>query len=392
MHSESPRSPRRTVWPRVIGQKRVKETLLAARRSGRMPHAYLFYGGEGVGKDAAALELARVLRCEKGGEEACGECSSCLRLGSMQHPDVHLITALPRGSQEKDDDDPMAKLTDAEVRTVQEQLRLKGADPYHRIRIPRANVIKINSIREIRRESSMSTSDNRTRIFIISGADAMNDAAANTLLKTLEEPPGDTMFILTTAHREALLPTILSRCQNVRFDPLTEEEIRLALVARGHLEEPRAALLARLAGGSYTRALELGESDLMEERAEVVEFIRKALGGRTVDLVEAIERMAETKERDVHVRFLTLMLLWFRDALVMRHGGPVINVDQTTELKSFVSRFPGADLTLILKDVEKAISLVDRYTYIKLVFAQLAVRLRHTLLKARTAAGDTTQV
>ena len=391
MHSEPVEHPPRAVWPRVIGQKRVKETLLAARRRGRMPHAYLFYGGEGVGKDAAALELARVLRCEKRGEEACGECSSCVRLESMQHPDVHLITALPRGSQEKDDDEPMAKLTDAEVRTVQEQLRLKGADPYHRIQIPRANVIKINSIREIRRESSLSTSDNRTRIFIISGADAMNDAASNTLLKTLEEPPGDTMFILTTAHREALLPTILSRCQNVRFDPLTEEEIRQALVARGHLEEPRAALLARLAGGSYTRALELGESDLMGQRAEVVDFIRKALGGRTVDLVEVIERMAETKERDVHVRFLTLMLLWFRDALVMRHGGSVVNVDQVTELKSFVSRFPGADLTRVLEDVEKAISLVDRYTYIKLVFAQLAVRLRQTLLKARTAPSDATQ-
>jgi DNA polymerase-3 subunit delta' len=391
MHSDAVEGPPRAVWPRVIGQKRVKETLLAARRSGRMPHAYLFYGGEGVGKDAAALELARVLRCEKGGEEACGECSSCVRLGSMQHPDVHLITPLPRGSQEKDDDDPMAKLTDAEVRTVQEQLRLKGADPYHRIQIPRANVIKINSIREIRRESSLSTSDNRTRIFIISGADAMNDAAANTLLKTLEEPPGDTMFILTTAHREALLPTILSRCQNVRFDPLTEEEIRLALVVRGHLEETRAALLARLAGGSYSRALELGESDLMGQRAEVVDFIRKALGGKTTDLVEVIERLAETKERDVHVRFLTLMLLWFRDALVMRHGGDVVNVDQLTELKSFVSRFPGADLTRVLQDVEKSISLVDRYTYIKLVFAQLAVRLRQTLLKARAGASDTTR-
>jgi DNA polymerase-3 subunit delta' len=372
----------------VIGQRRVKETLLAARRSGRLPHAYLFYGGEGVGKDAMALELARVLRCERGGEEACGECSSCVRLGTMQHPDVQLIIPLPRGSQEKDDDEPMAKLTESEVRSVQEQLRLKGADPYHRIQIPRANVIKVNSIRGIRRESSMSTSDNRTRVFIISGADAMNDAASNTLLKTLEEPPGDTMFILTTSRREALLPTILSRCQNVRFDPLTEGEISAALKARGHLEEDRASLLARLAGGSYTRALELGETDLQGQRAEVVDFIRKAIGGKTLELIELIERMAETKDRDVHVRFLTLMLLWFRDALVLRSGAEVINVDQTAELKSFLSRFPGADLTRALEDVEKAISLVDRYTYIKLVLAQLAVRLRIAVLKPLPAVRN----
>jgi DNA polymerase III subunit delta' len=385
MHSDVSGEQARTVWPRVIGQRRVKGTLLAARRSGRLPHAYLFYVGEGVGKDAAALELARVLRCEKGGEEACDVCPSCLRMSTMQHPDVHLIIPLPRGSQEKDDDGPLARLTDAEVRVLHEQLRLKGADPYHRIQIPKANVIKVNSIREIRRESSMSTSDNRTRVFIISGADAMNDAAANTLLKTLEEPPGDTMFILTTSHREALLPTILSRCQLVRFDPLTEEEITSALVARGHLDGQRASLLARLAGGSYTRALDLGESDLMARRTEVVDFVRKALGGKPLDLIECVERMAETKERDVHVRFLTLMLLWFRDALVLRHGGEVVNVDQIAELKSFVARFPLADLPRAVADVERSISLVDRYTYIKLVLAQLAVRLRMAVLNPGTA-------
>jgi DNA polymerase-3 subunit delta' len=366
----------------------VKHALLAAWQSGRLPHAYLFYGGEGVGKDAAALELARVLRCERGGEEACGQCSSCLRLASMQHPDVRLIVALPRGSQEKDDDEPLAKLAPADVRIVQEQLRLKGADPYYRIQIPRANVIKINSIREIRRESSMSTSEGKTRIFIISGADAMNDAASNTLLKTLEEPPGDTMFILTTSRRDALLPTILSRCQNVRFDPLTEEEIRAALTERGHIDGAQASLLARLAGGSYTRALELAESDLMAQRADVLDFIRKAIGGKTLELLELIERMAETKDRDVHTRFLTLVLLWFRDALVLRHGREVINVDQMTELNSFVSRFPDADLARAVGDVEKAISLVDRYTYIKLVLAQLAVRLRAAILKPAAAQGS----
>jgi DNA polymerase-3 subunit delta' len=369
------------VWPRVIGQRRVKVTLLSARRSGRLPHAYLFYGPEGVGKDAAALELARVLQCERGGEEACGQWSSCARMVSLQHPDVHLIIPLPRGSQEKDDDEPLAKLTDGEVRTVQEQLRLKGADAYHRIQIPRANVIKVNSIREIRRESSLSTSEGRMRVFIISGADEMNDAAANTLLKTLEEPPGNTMFILTTSRREALLPTILSRCQNVRFDPLSEEEIQAALAARGGVDEARASLLARLAGGSYMHALELLESDLMEQRADVLDFIRKALGGKVLELAELIERMAETKDRDVHVRFLTLMLLWFRDALVLRHGAGVFNVDQLADLRSFVSRFPGADLARAVEEVEKAILLVERYTYIKLVFAQLAVRLRGAVLK-----------
>ena len=379
-------------WARVIGQRRVKETLLAALRAGRLPHAYLFHGGEGVGKDAMAIELARVIRCERGTDEACGSCPSCTRMAKLQHPDVRLITPLPRGSQEKDDDEPLARLGEADIRAVREQLARKAADPYHRIEIPRANVIKINSIREIRRESSLATTDSRRRVYIIAGADAMNEAAANTLLKTLEEPPGDTMLILTTAHRDALLPTIRSRCQNIRFDPLGEEEIREALLARGRVPEEQAPLLARLAGGSFTRALELAGGDVTAQRADVVDFVRRAIGGKTLELIELIERMAETKERDIHTRFLTLMLFWFRDAMVLRHGAAIVNVDQAAELKSFVAKFPGADLVRALEDVEDAISLVDRYTYIKLVLAQLAVRLRTAILGAAARPGGASTV
>ena len=85
------------IWPRVIGQERVKEALLAARSRGRLPHAYLFYGGEGVGKDALALELARVLRCERGGDEACGSVLRASAMATLQHPDVRLIIPLPVG-------------------------------------------------------------------------------------------------------------------------------------------------------------------------------------------------------------------------------------------------------------------------------------------------------
>jgi DNA polymerase III subunit delta' len=364
------------IWPRVIGQERVKRSLVAAKNSGRMAHAYLFYGADGVGKDAAALEFARVLRCATGGDEACGVCDSCRRMASMQHPDVRLIVPLPTGKNEQEGDEPLQRLSEGEVQTVQEQFRLKAENPYHRIQIPRANVIKISSVREIRRESSFSTSDNKTRIFIIAGADAMNDAAANTLLKTLEEPPGDTMLILTSAHREALLPTILSRCQNVRFDPLTDGEIEEALKSRNGVPAEQAALCARLANGSYTLAVELLQEDMMTQRAEVVEFIRSLIRPKVFDVTAAIDRLAETKDREIQTRFLSLMLFWFRDALVLSHGGEVINTDQIDTLRNFLAKFPSADILRAMAEVEKAISLVGRYAYIKIVLLQLAVRLR----------------
>jgi DNA polymerase-3 subunit delta' len=368
------------IWPRVIGQQRVKATLLSALRTNRLAHAYLFHGGEGVGKDAMALELARVIHCEQGGEEACGICESCTHMNTLQHPDVHFVCALPVGKGETVDDTPTAKLSEQDIDTIQEELKQKGADPYHRITIPRAGIIKVSSIRAVRRESSMSTADRRRKVFVISEADSMGDEAANTLLKTLEEPAGNTMLILTTAHRDALLPTILSRCQNVRFDRLKEQEIHAALVERKGVDDRRAELVARLADGSYTRALALLTEDVDEWRRDVLAFVRTALSNNVASLLQAVEKVADLKDRELVTRFLVLLLMWFRDALIQRHGGNIINVDQQEDLKRFTEKFPRADLLQALAHVEKAISLVDRNVYIKLVILNLAIRLKADIL------------
>jgi DNA polymerase-3 subunit delta' len=373
------------IWASVIGQERVKRILLSAMHTDRLPHAYLFYGNDGVGKDAMALEFARVLHCETGSEEACGACSSCLKMNTLQHPDVKLVVALPVGKGEKSDDGPLAKLSEAEVRTIQDQLKLKGENPYHRISIPKTNIIKINSIREVRRESSMSTFGKKKRVCIISHADEMGEEASNTILKTLEEPSGSTMLILTTAHRESLLPTIISRCQPVRFDPLTEEQICAALIERNAVDRQQAALVARLSNGSYTRALELLDEDFLSQRQDVVAFVRHVLGSSVLTLTKDIERIAAPRDRDAVLNFLTLLLMWFRDALVLSQGGEVINVDQREDLQRFVAKFPAADLVQVVNDVERAISLVNRNVYIMLVLLQLAVKLRSNILTSRQA-------
>jgi len=364
------------LWNRVLGQRRVKHLLLRAMHAGRIPHAYLFTGSEGVGKDAMALELARVLHCERGGEEACGECASCTRIAVLQHPDVHLIVPLPVGKGEQSDDAPAARLTPDELRTVQEELRQKAANPYRRVSIPRATIIKINSIREIRRETSLSTFDGRKRVFIISQADRMGDEAANTLLKTLEEPPTDCLIILTTHRQDALLPTIRSRCQMIRFDPLSAEDLRTGLTEREAVAPETASLVARLANGSYTKALELLDAGALEERKEVVAFIRHALGTSPLQLSKDVDSLAEGRDRLRVERFLMLLMMWCRDALMLAHGGTIINTDQQEDLERFVRKFPRADLPGLIADVEDAISLVRRNVYIKLVLYQLSVLLK----------------
>jgi DNA polymerase III subunit delta' len=196
------------------------------------------------------------------------------------------------------------------------------------------------------------------------------------LLKTLEEPSGNTMFILTTSQRESLPQTILSRCQQVRFDPLTDVEIHEALVARKGIPSAQVALVARLAHGSYTRAVALLETDLQQEREEVVTFLLHVVLARHDAVLETIEDLSRGKDREKVTRFLLLMLLWFRDALSLVHGGRIINIDLEERLHRFVSKYHGSDLHQILADIEKAISLVERFVYIKLVLLQLAVELK----------------
>jgi DNA polymerase-3 subunit delta' len=302
-------------------------------------------------------------------------------MDSLQHPDVRFVTALPTGKGEESDGGPLDKLPQADVAAIQEEFAAKGRDPYYRVNIPRAITIKINSIREIRREAPLSSSGNRRRVYIISNAEMMADPAANTLLKTLEEPPGGCMIILTTSFKDQLLPTIVSRCQQVRFDTLTEEQMYDALMARPQQEPAQAELVARLSMGNYTRALQLLDKDLMDERDRVLTFIRRTVSRNHADVAELIDSLTERKDRDRVSLFLLLMMMWFRDALVITSGRTAINHDQHESLNNFVTRFPGADLTGIIDDIEWAISLVGKNVYLKLVLYQLAGQLKSHILK-----------
>ena len=121
----------------------------------------------------------------------------------------------------------------------------------------------------------------------------------------------------------------------------------------------------------------------MRERTHALAFIRHALALQPGPLIQDVERITESRDRDSAERFLLLLLTWFRDALVFSHGGSVINVDQVEDLRRFTALFPAADLQQVIAEIERAISLVRRNVFIKLVFLQLAVRLKRTI--ARTA-------
>ena len=370
------------MWDWVIGQQRVKNLLRTAIERERVAHAYLFYGEEGVGMDAMAIEFARVLNCEQGKPEACAHCRACKQFDKLQHPNLKLIFALPRGRGEKIDEPPIDALEDEDIRLIQKQLGLKAKNPYHRLQIPKANEIRINSIRELRRGASLRAFAEGWKVFILIDADKMNDEASNALLKTLEEPTPRTVLILTTSRREKLLRTILSRCQPVRFDPLDSEEIRDALITRYSVPLEQAQLVATLANGNFTHAVELLDADLRERRDAAIDFIRYTLSDRVTQLFDQIEEITATPDRAAMEQWLSLMLVWLRDAAALREGRStgLVNVDQLEPLQRFVTNFPDADHARAVAKVEEAIALVTKNVYLPLVLANLAFQLKEAIV------------
>ncbi|MEZ4462989.1 MAG: DNA polymerase III subunit delta' [bacterium] len=220
----------------VEGQDRAVDSLRRALRSGRLHHAFLFAGPDGVGKALTAFKLAEALLCESPtAGEGCGTCRACRRVPERQHPDFHV---LERG--QKSDGRPEASIRIDQVRALQHDLGFKSYE-------------------------------GGRRVVVILEAERMNPATANALLKTLEEPGPDTHFVLVSAAPHLLLPTILSRCQRVRFAPLHRAVVARHLARLAELEPAAADLLAGLAEGSISKGVALAQSRVLEQRAALVE-------------------------------------------------------------------------------------------------------------------------
>lgn len=226
----------------------------------------------------------------------------------------------------------------------------------------------------------MSSTEKGKKIFIILQADAMNDAASNSLLKILEEPLDEVHFILSTSRRDSLKQTITSRCQMIQCSPLSDDEISHALISRNNIEEHHAKFTARLAGGSYNRALQVLNDDVNKYRTDAVKFLRSVLGSSALKYFEEQEEYLTGNKRDDVENLLTMLLVFFRDALVIREKSPVIfNIDQEADLSSFVDKFGHQNLSRCLLSVERGLELLRRNVYLPLVMLSVTVHLRSIL-------------
>jgi DNA polymerase-3 subunit delta' len=309
------------MFDRLVGNERTKELLRRMLRQGRVPGALLFAGEEGVGKKLFALELARALNCrQRTGVEACGECPACVRIGRYELP-------FPA------DKDEYKKLIWSE-------------HPDVGLVVPYNRSILVDAIRELERETNFRPVEGAARVFIVEDADRLTESSSNALLKTLEEPHATSHLILVTSRQATLLPTIRSRCQTVRFAPLTAEEIERHLTGERKRAGAEARLAARLAGGRLGLALSL-DLDAYRERRERLLGVLDALAvaGERGRLLRAAEELSDAKRKEDYEPSLDLLETLIRDLWLLTLKAPaslLVNEDVRPRLEKMGARLDPA--------------------------------------------------
>lgn len=319
-------------------QPRIWQRLQKIQASGKIGSAYLFAGPTGCGKEALAVSLAAALNCEDGPENTpCGKCPSCRRMANLQHENLSLVFPLPR-EKATSGDDPLQGLSKATLAAINDAIAAKAADPFYKIALRRANTIPISSIREIRKSAYVKTALRGQRLILIFDAHLLGTgegAAANALLKILEEPPAATTFILVTDYKNDLLPTILSRCQQIDFPPLDDD-----LIAT-YLDTGSDNIGVRLARGNLRLARRLVQSDQQEITGRMVELARQVAGlngDKWREFVNTYGRLAQSQPEEFHRDFM-LLEAWFKSAyrLKMRQPDALMAGASQEKMEKFVA-------------------------------------------------------
>jgi DNA polymerase-3 subunit delta' len=273
----------------LIGHTWAWEALERAIERQRVAHAYLITGIEQIGKATLARAFAQALNCaaETG---PCGQCRSCKLIAAGRHPDLHLVA-------------------------------------------PEGNTLKIDQVRALQHDLALSPVEGRYRVTIIEGMDKATSEASNALLKTLEEPPPSVIVILIAPEPEALLPTIVSRCQPIALRPLAVETVRAALMERWQVEPLRAERLAQLAGGRLGWAVNAAQDEsALARRAQLLDDLQRLLIQGRVERFAYAEEMAGNANAARET--LRLWQTWWRDVMLLASGSQAMltNVDRAPAL------------------------------------------------------------
>lgn len=321
----------------IYGHEKKIEIIQKTLAKNRIGHAYLFSGIQAIGKRTLAREFIKALNCEKVDSlnDSCGECASCRKIERESHPDIFFIEA-------------------------------------------DGQFIRIDAIREMQKRIKCKPLEAKMRAFVIDNADKMNDQAANALLKMLEEPSPSNILILVTARPYSLPQTIVSRCQHMRFNPLSPEAVVKFLVAQTGMDNKQALLLAALSGGSIGNALELNKEDIVAYRTELLNLLSITRSEDPFSLINFASFLGQGK-KEIR-QGLNILKTLFRDALVFKeskNNAMLINQDNSSFIATCAARLSGEQILQNIAQVEKAGEILDQNVNKSLTLETMAFKLNY---------------
>lgn len=273
------------LYSQVAGQEEIKASLINSINNNQVSHCYIFEGPRGMGKFNLALIFAQSLLCSNFLKEPCNQCNSCIKVNSFNHPDLHIVNEDKKSIKREDIDE------------------------------------LINSVYKKPYEA-------KRKVYIIKDSHKMTAQAANTFLKTLEEPPSDTIMILLTTNSNLLLPTIVSRCQEVKFKNISKETIKK------YLDEYKAPLVLKelavnYANGNLNKAISIinGNDDVLVKREEIIKVFDKIINSDS-EIIYELESYFDEQKDNIDL-VIEIMIIWIRDLMFVCNGMEqlVINKD-----------------------------------------------------------------
>jgi len=360
---------------RLVGQQAAKTRIERILHSGRLSHAYLFTGPKGAGKTAFALALAEVINGIDHYTDLKGQEFS-RKSSWFTHPDIHTFIPMPSVADSDDLKERLLLLQSDPYEIVDFTLRPALSNPESSKNLQAFYPIEYyhESIRPV---TVYKPNEGRKTVVIITEIHTMRKEAANAFLKLLEEPSDNVVILLTSSKPDQLLPTIISRCQQIRLHPLLEEEVAEGLIKYDELENNDAQYLARVSDGSYSLARFFDADALQQSRKELVEYLRYSYTQDAVKLVSLIEGWNRNLNRESQIALCNTMEQFLRDIMIYRESeNPdlITNIDQLDIIDKFCNTMANAKIEDMILHLQHLKETLYQNIQTKIVFTVLSMR------------------
>ncbi len=367
----------------VVGQEKIKQLLVDEAQSNRISHAQMFLGQPGIGKLPLAIAFSQFLLCDNPTKnDACGECPSCTKVQHNVHPDLHFVFPVVNSKGVKSADDRRK-----DWNTFLEQNTYFNLTNWLQFtdEMGKSPQIGVEESRHILQKLSLKSFSGKYKIMIVWLPEKMNIAAANKLLKVLEEPPEQTLFFLVCDSIESILPTIISRTQIVKIPTLTNNDIVDYLKKHYQIDDSNAQTIANLAQGSLVEALNMIKGDKSQHIYFdlFVSLMRAAYAIDAIKLMEVAENLA-AQEKENQKNFLLYGLHIFRESLMTNYLGKESNnlrIEEKEFLKKFARFINNQNITLLSDEFNEAYYHLERNANPKILFTDLVIRLTKMIKK-----------